>query len=198
MPRTFIMELDEEIEEKKTYSQRLKGILIDTAKGFGVGLLTGVFFAVVFGRFVYKGTVLECSLMGAAFFVGLGLIVTIILAAKDNSAVFIAEGLSHLLVGFQAAFFGVFDGGNLILIMFGIIRYIIGFIILIPVGIWLAVSYVLHLIYLIIMTILEKTRVIEGKDRLCRFLDVAVQIVAAGVTLFICAIIIKSMMNKNS
>ena len=79
------------------------------------------------------------------------------------------------------------------MLVFGIIKLFIGIIIMIPVGIFMALSYFFNLIYLGIMCLLEKKNKLEDKADLYETLDKLSPVLAGIVTVIFCIMIIKGM-----
>lgn len=122
-----------------------------------------------------------------------GSIASIIICAKTGTQGYMSSAVMHLWSGIKGLFFGSLLGGNVFLLVFGIVKLFIGMIIMIPVGLYMAVSYFLNLIYLGIMALLEKKNKLEDKADLCETLDKAVPAASLVIVAIFCFLIIKSM-----
>jgi len=171
------------------YEDRFKELLVTTAKGFGIGVvisivLTALIGASGVGEFI--GAVI-------AFTIIFGSIISIIICSKTGAQGYMSGAVAHLWTGMKSLFFGSLLGGNVFFLVFGIIKLFIGIIIMIPVGIFMALSYFFNLIYLGIMYLLEKKNKLEDKAELCELLDKLAPVLAGIVTVVFCIMIIKGM-----
>ena len=171
------------------YEDRFKELLVTTAKGFGIGLVISIILTAIMGVSGvgdFIGIVL-------AFTIVFGSIVSIIICSKNGTQGYMSSAVDHLWQGMKGLFFGSLLGGNVFLLVFGIIKLFIGIVIMIPVGVFMALSYFFNLIYLGIMTIFEKKNKLEDKADLCELLDKLAPVLAGIVTILFCIMIIKGM-----
>ena len=175
------------------YRERFKELLKITAKGFGIGLVISIIITALFNN--------AGAVPGAGDFIGLvfvftiliGSIASIIFCSKSGAQGFLSNAGVHLWQGMKGMFFGSIFGGDVFLLVFGLIKLFIGMILMIPVGTFMALSYFFNLIYLCIMCLLEKNNKLEGKANLCATLDKLVTVLAGLVTVFFCIMIIMGM-----
>lgn len=171
------------------YEDRFKELLITTAKGFGIGLVISVILTALIGA----GGVGEFIGVVIAFTIVFGSIVSIIICSRSGAQGYMSSAVGHLWSGIKGLFFGSLLGGNVFLLVFGIIKLFIGIIIMIPVGIFMALSYFFNLFYLGIMCLLEKKNKLDDKAELCETLDKLSPVLAGIVTVIFCIMIIKGM-----
>lgn len=171
------------------YEQTFKELLKTTAKGFGIGLVVSVILTALMG----VGGVGEFINIAIAFTIIFGSIISIVICSKSGAQGYMSSAVSHLWSGIKGLFFGSILGGDVFFLVFGIIKLFIGLIIMIPVGIFMALSYFFNLIYLGIMCILEKKNKLEDKADLCETLDKIAPALAGIVTVIFCIMIIKGM-----
>jgi hypothetical protein len=156
------------------YETRFKGLMTNTAIGFGIGLAISILLTILM-----HGTV--SSVLG--FLLLFGPIVSMIICSKNHVEGFMNSAVLHFFSGIKGLFFGsIFSGGGLLLV-FGMVKLIIGCIIMIPVCIYMAIAYILNLIYFTVMFILEKNGKLDDKQSLCDALDRVVPIAAIVLTL---------------
>ena len=171
------------------YETRFKELLKTTAKGFGIGLVISIVLVLLMGIRVPGDFIGLTSIFTILFGSGISLVI----CSKTGAQGFMSGAVSRLWVGIKALFFGSIWGGSGILILFGIIKLFIGVIIMVPVGLYMAVSYFLNLIYLGIMCLLEKKEKLTDKDDLCAVLDKIVPVISLVVVAVLCVSIIKLM-----
>lgn len=169
------------------YEDRFKELLIITAKGFGIGLVISIILTALIG----VSGVGDFICVVFAFTIVCGSIVSIIVCSRTGAQGYMSGAVAHLWNGMKGMFFGGVLGGNAFFLIFGIIKLFIGIVIMIPVGLFMALSYFFNLIYLGIMCLLEKKSKLEDKAELCETLDKLVPIMAGIVTVIIGILIIK-------
>lgn len=176
------------------YKEKLKDLLKNTAKGFGIGAILSIILLLVLGDdgpSVFE--FIEGVIVWTAFF---GPIASIIVCARNGEQEYLSKGFSHLwrgVVGFAAGVISCMTEGSIALFVFGIVRLFIGLIIVVPVAIFMAVSYVFNLIYLVIMVVLESGNKLDDKRQLCEMLDKLIPVLSGIVTVVYCIVIIKGL-----
>lgn len=172
------------------YREKLKDLLKNTAKGFGIGAVLSIILLILLGN----KNVIEFIGGVILFTVLFGPIASIIICARNGEQEYLGKGFSHLwtgVAGFASGAISCLTEGSAILLVFGIIRLFIGLVIMVPVLIFMAVSYVFNLIYLVIMVMLEKGNKLDDKKQLCEMLDKLIPVLSGIVTVVYCILIIK-------
>lgn len=100
------------------YGERFKELLKTTAKGFGIGLVISVILTALIGA----GGVGEFVGVVIAFTIVFGSIVSIIICSRSGTQGYMSSAISHLWSGMKGLFFGSLLGGNVFLLVFGIIK----------------------------------------------------------------------------
>lgn len=159
-----------------SYREKFKGLLMGTAKGFAIGLIPTVLFLVLmmsngFGFDFYVFLVFEI-LFGA--------IAAIIVTMKSGMGEIWNQSITNMMGAIKSIFFsGIFK--SQVFLAIGIIKMIIGILIMVPVGLFMSIFYVLNFLYLGTMSILEKYNKLEGKSALCEKMDKAVTIISGVI-----------------
>lgn len=172
------------------YKQRFEELLITTAKGFGIGAAISLVLIFVTGM----ATDIGVFILGFLFFtISFGSVASIIICAKTGAHGYMSSAAMQLWSGIKGLFFGNIFGGNIVLLALGIIKLFIGIIVMIPVGLYMVVSYFLNFIYLGIMSLLEKKNKLEDKLDLCKMIDKLVSAISLVIVIIFCFLIWKSM-----
>ena len=172
------------------YVERFKGLLITTAKGYGIGAVVALVLMLVTQMAKSAGSFIGLFIVFTILF---GSIVSIIICAKTGAQGYMSGAVSRLWTGIKGVFFGSILGLNPFLMLFGIVKFLIGLIIMIPVGIYMCISYFLNLIYLGIMAVLEKNGKLDNKEDLCETLDKVVSVVSLVIVIILCIMIVISL-----
>ncbi len=169
------------------YRDSLKSMLLETLKGFGAGLMISA----IIGFFIAKGFNMDCIEYSLMFDMLFGPICAIYFCSKENVAGFMNSGAEKIYSGIINACFRGLAGGNVYSFIFGVVKLIIGFIILLPIAFYMAISYVINLFYFAIMSIFEKLNKLENKETLCATLDKAISILSLVITIIICILFLR-------
>ena len=171
------------------YEDRFKALLKTTAIGYGIGLIISLVLTIAVGASGVGDFIAGILVITIVF----GSIISIFICSRNGSQGYMSSAVGHLWQGIKGLFFGSLLGGNVVLLVFGIVKLFIGIAIMIPVGIFMALSYFFNLIYLGIMALLEKKNKLEDKADLCEMLDKLTTVLAGIVTVIFCIMIIKGM-----
>lgn len=185
--------MDKEEKVKTLYKNKFKGLLIATAKGFGIGMaISIVLVALIFGNSegeLVQMVELITTLM--SFTIILGLLISAFLYSKSSTRNSFMGAASGSLLGLGCLFVNSREEGNGPLAVIGIVNLFICLVIMIPVGIFMALSYFLNFIYLGIMFLLEKKNKLENRTKLCNVLDYLVSLLTVVITTASCVAIVK-------
>ena len=137
------------------YEIRFRQLLTKTAIGFGIGFIVSLFLVIP-----SHYTLLES--IGCIFFYTLfiGLVASVILSAKSVLLTSTGNIITTIINGILRACFTVPSGSGFFFAL-SIIKAVIGVFLLVPILIYLVVSYPAKLIYLGIMTVRERTGAFE-------------------------------------
>lgn len=175
-----------------TYSERFKDMLIITAKGFGIGLVLSIILNIWVGN---DGIIqlIGSTIITAIF---LGAFASVIICIKNDNGVsrFMGEALSRIATGTLQFAIGGFNGFSPALLVVGIIRFMLGLVVLIPVAVYVVMAYIVNFIYYGIMALLEKKSILKEKEELCEIIDKVVAIATGIVSIIIGIIVLKRMM----
>jgi len=170
------------------YEERFKELMKTTAKGFGIGFIISTILSIwVFGLS------LDLILGDLILTIFIGGIISIILCSKNGAKEHMSGAISRVWDGMKDLFFSSIFGNNIYFLIFGLFKLFIGVIIMIPVGLFMAVSYFFNLIYLGIMFALEKNNKLDANNALCERLDTLIPILSGVITAVFCILVIKSM-----
>jgi hypothetical protein len=174
-----------------SYREKFKEMIINSAIGYVIGLVISIILVVV----VAGGNPAKSIGEVIAFTIIFGSVASIIICSKKGTQGYMSGAVSKVWSGFKGMFFGsLFAGGfSVPLIIFGLIKLMIGLIILIPIVVYMAVDYLLNMIYLGVMSLLEKFNKLEDKQDLCENLDKIVPILSLVVTVILCIVIFANM-----
>lgn len=171
------------------YGQKFKELLMATVKGFGIGLILSILLLnmtkMAQGTSQFVGYLIVFTIL-------IGSCASIIICSKSGVQGFLSGAVSHIWNGIENLFFGSIFGGNIYFLVFGLIRFVIGVIIMIPVAIYMAVSYFLNLIYYGIMALLERNNKLDDKSDLCEKLDKLVPVMSFVIVAFFCFLIVNA------
>lgn len=165
------------------YTEKFKQLLKSTIVGFLIGLCISILFTilVVKGEFLHYFNVIF-TLTAFIF----GPIAAIVVSSRYGLEKYIGTAANKIFLGIKGMFFGSTIGGGGAFFVIGAAKAIIGAIIMIPVILYMALSYVLNFLYFGIMALLEKGNKIQDKKALCESLDKMIPILAAiGTVLLI-------------
>ena len=163
-----------------SYRERFFGMLRSTLIGCGIGVAISAGLIIATGSF-NKGDIMGFLLLGLI----LGAAIGIIMCAKSGSKGYMSSAVIKLLHSMRALFFSSLTG-SMILLIIGIIRFMIGVLIMIPVGLYIVVSYFINFIYLGIMTLVEKLAKIDAQRPLFQNLDKLVSLISGIIVLVMC------------
>ena len=163
-----------------SYRERFFGILRNTLIGWGIGIALSVILIIVTGSFN-----LEDGLLLLLLGLLIGTIISIVICAKTGNRGFMSSAMTKLWGGMCALFFSGLSGSTFLLVI-GIIRLLIGVAIMIPVGLYMVISYFVNFIYLGIMTLVEKFGKIDPESTLCTVLDKISALISVVIVVLIC------------
>ena len=164
------------------YESKFRNLLATTATGYGIGLVAAIALTFLFGI-----TGVDFITMVLVLTIIFGSVVSMIICAKMGTQGFLNAAVVKIWSGFKHMFFGAIVFSNVpIFFVIGIFKFIIGLLILIPVGIYMAFSYLCNFIYLAIMFALERHHMLDNHERLCRILDFLVPILSGVLTIAVC------------
>ena len=171
------------------YQEKLKELLIMALKGMAIGLVL----ALIIQFTLFRADNEISTILGQVFAmtVFFGLIATIIICTKSGTEGFINSAASRGFSGLSGVLFGGMVLGSPLLFALSLIKMVIGAIIMVPILIYMGISFVFNLIYIIVMCILEKNGKLNEKEDLCEILDKVMPILSIIVTIIICILIIK-------
>ncbi len=132
------------------YEIRFKQLLKKTAIGFGIGFIVSLFLVIPAHDNLY-GSVLSIIL----YTLLIGLVASVILSAKGVLLASTGNIITTIINGILRACFTVPSGSGFFFAL-SIIKAAIGVFLLVPILIYLVVSYPAKLIYLGVMTVLER------------------------------------------
>ncbi|MCR5624418.1 MAG: hypothetical protein K6G11_04150 [Lachnospiraceae bacterium] len=109
-------------------------------------------------------------------------IVSVVYYGKSNEkGAMVNQKIYDLTHGLIASSFGGFTGSP-VLIIIGVFKILVSMIVLIPLFIYLGFSFFVNLIYLTIMAVLEGKGKLEGKEDLCKKLDIMSNVISILLT----------------
>ena len=156
-------------------------------KRMAIGLLIGL---VLGGVLVFRLKLItdlgERVALTLAIAVLVGSIIAMVLCAKQNVQGFLSGTVQSIFGSVVNIFFSNVFAGSPILMALGVIKMFVGMIIMIPLGLYMAISFFLNIFYFGIMYILEKSHKLDGKAELCEKLDKIVPIVSVIIVVVIC------------
>lgn len=123
----------------------------------------------------------------------IGIPIAIVLCARENRLCFLGDGLTNILSGIMNAFSGLMSGNGLG-VVFGAAFAILGLLLLVPIILFMGINYLLSLIYFTIMSLFEITNLLNGKEKLCEYLDKSVFFISIATVVYISIKIYGSMM----
>ncbi len=159
------------------YKESFKQLMLDTAKGFGAGLLVSIILNILM-----KGDIT----IVIAFTLVFGPVASMIFCSLDNIDGFMSNSVIKIFTGIKDIFFGGLFAGSGFFFVIGIIKLVIGVIVMIPLAIYMAINYILNLIYFTVMFLLEKFNKLQGKEDLCTKLDKIVPITSIVISVILC------------
>ncbi|MBO4899210.1 MAG: hypothetical protein J5509_02875 [Lachnospiraceae bacterium] len=178
------------------YQERFKELLKYSGIGYGIGLVLSVILVMVIG---YNGI---GEFIGGVIVITIivGSLISIVICSRSGVKGFMNGAITKIWSGIKHLFFGSLLGGGLggLLLIIGILKFFIGILIMIPIGLFMAVSYLLNLLYLGIMSGFEKRNKLEGKESLCKTLDKAVPVLSAIIVVILCMLIYHAFSGDNN
>ena len=167
------------------YEIRFTRLLKNTGIGFGIGLIVSIIIAV--SRHYSLG---DSAAMILVFTFLIGSLASVLISAKSG-LVGAANGLIRTVFkGITTACFKMPTGSG-IMFALSLVKAIIGFFLLIPLCLYIVISYPINLIYLGIMTMFERKGKLEEKASVIKILDILVPIISIILVIIICSVLIK-------
>ena len=158
-------------------------MILHTIIGLGGGTALATIAIIVFKRTssTDKAGILILGLIA-------GLTVSVILCSKKGTLDFANNIIGKTLISILTMAFTGFGSGFWVLAILGVI---FGIVLLVPLIVYMVISYCLNIIYYGLMALLESVKLINPDSKYCLFLDKLINLIAAAFAVFICIYLYK-------
>ncbi len=171
------------------YTEKFKKICQYTLMGFGIGLVIGIVIGILSKDFaaVIASTIL------------IGSVAALIISTKSGLPGAIGTMGVNWIMGFFKSMIRGLMGGNIMVSLFILlVKLIIMFIVIIPVGIYLATSYILNFLYCGFMALNEKKSFVKIDEATSVKIDKAVSIAVIVITIILSIIALRAVFSDGS
>ncbi len=168
-----------------SYRERFFAILRNTLIGVGGGVAVAVVIILATG-FTNTTDIQALLILGVL----IGTIISIGICAKTGSRGFMSSAMLRLFTGIRSLFFSGLTGSAFLLVL-GLVRLLLGLAIMIPVILYMAVSYFVNFIYLGIMALIESFAKIDPESTVCTILDKMVSVISIVLVALLCMYYLK-------
>ena len=167
-----------------SYIERFRSILKNTAIGFAIGLIISIIIVLL----TRSSDFYMVLIFGTLFF---GSAAAMVISLKKGASGFASSVISTIWSGMKTMFFSSLFRSS-IFWGFGVAKLIIGLLLMIPVGLYMIISFFVNFIYTGIMALLEKLHIIREDSTIGVILDKVVAIGTIAVVVVISIAILKT------